>query len=172
MYVPIAGNKVNIGRQEFIQYGEVVCEGEPSKSLTLTESKWREFNAETKSIKPVSEKYLTEYLKVYSSHLSTLPVQNARDELVKIWGKPVQQQQHGEDSLSVWRKGGDSWFPNQVILVERNECLKMVLILPGVSAYMASFSEKLKINEGDFAALVTSGAVPAYFYRPQEVDCP
>lgn len=171
MYVPIAGNNVNIGRQEFIQYGEVVCEGEPSNAIKLTESQWREFNAETKSIKPVSEKYLTEYLKVYSSHLSTLPVQNARDELVKIWGKPVQQQQHGEDLLSVWRKGGDSWFPNQVILVERNECLKMVLILPGVSTFMASFSEKIKINEGDFAALVASGAVPAYFYRPGQDDC-
>jgi hypothetical protein len=34
MYVPIAGNNVNIGRQAFIQYGEVVCEGEPSKAIT------------------------------------------------------------------------------------------------------------------------------------------
>lgn len=170
MYVPVAGNNVNIGRQEFIQYGEVKCEGEPSTAIMLTESNWREFNSETKSIKPVSERWLTETLQLYVSHLSVLSGTNAVATLAKDWGKPQRQPGKNGEVLSVWTKGGDSWFPNQVILVERNDCLKMVLILPGMITYMASYSKKLEINEGGIAALVVGGAVPAYYWL-READC-
>lgn len=171
MYVPIAGNDVNIGKQEYIQYGEVICEG-VAMEVPFTQSPWQEFNRETNALKPVSETYLTELLKIYASHLSTLPAKNASAELTKIWGKPIQQEYLDGDLLSVWSKGGDSWFPNQVILVERDSCLKTVVILPGVSVYIASLSEKLKVGEQSFTAWVSSGAVPAYFYQSQAGFCP
>lgn len=170
MYVPIAGNDVNIGRQEYIQHGEVICEAAATE-VPLTQSPWQEFNRETNALKPVSETYLTELLKMYAAHLSTLPAKNASAELIRIWGKPVQQEYLDGDLLSVWSKGGDSWFPNQVILVEHDSCLKTVVILPGVSVYIASISEKLKVGAQGFSAWVASGAVPGYFYQSQAHPC-
>ncbi len=169
MYVPIAGNNVNIGRQEFIQYGEVVCEGEPSNAIVLTESKWREFNAETKTIKPVSERFLTETLQLYVSHLRDLPATNSVAALAKGWGKPQQQAGHNNELLSVWAKGGDSWFRNQVGLLEQNGCLTLVIVLPGVSSFMATLIEKSDLQNKNVEALITTGILPAYFYRP--VNC-
>src|SRR5690606_16916647 len=56
MYAPIAGNNVNLGRQEFIQYGQVACDDAISNTVTLTESKWKEFNQESRSTTPVSDR--------------------------------------------------------------------------------------------------------------------
>lgn len=170
MYVPIASNNVNIGRQEFIQYGEVVCEGEPSSTIVLTESTWREFNAETKSIKPVSDRWLTETLKLYVNHLSDLPVTNSVATLAKEWGKPQQQPVSNNELLSVWTKGGDSWFPNQIGLLERDNCLRLIIILPGVSSVMARVIDKSTLPAGSVEALITGGGLPAYFYRPS-INC-
>ncbi len=77
MYVPIAGNNVNLGRQEFIQYGQVACKGTASNTVMLTESKWKEFNQETHSITPVSDRWLTETLKLYVRHLPELPAKSS-----------------------------------------------------------------------------------------------
>lgn len=167
MYVPIAGNNVNLGRQEFIQYGEVVCGGEPSNAITFTETKWREFNAETNSIKPVSDRWLTETLQLYVSHLPDLPVTNSVAIIVKDWGKPQQQSGNNNELLSVWTKGGDSWFPNQIGLLEQENYLKLIIILPGVSALAASLVEKSSIEGKGLEYLITSGVLPAYFYRPK-----
>ncbi|HEY0893705.1 MAG TPA: hypothetical protein VGE32_11660 [Cellvibrio sp.] len=166
MYVPIAGNNVNIGRQEFIQYGEVVCEGEPSNAIVLTESKWREFNAETKSIKPVSDRWLTETLQLYVSHLADLPKANSVAALTKLWGKPRQQSGQNNELLSVWVKGGDSWFPNQIGLLEQDQQLKLIIVLPGVSGYLAGLIEKSSLQGKNLESLITTGILPAYFYRP------
>lgn len=165
MYVPISGNNVNIGRQEFIQYGEVVCDGEPSKSLTLTESKWREFNKETQSIKPVSERWLTETLQLYVNHLADLPTTNSVAALTKIWGKPRQQSGQNNEQLSVWVKGGDSWFPNQVGLLEQEQQLKLIIILPGVSGYLAGLIEKSSVQAETLESLIITGILPAYFNK-------
>jgi hypothetical protein len=170
MYVPIAGNNVNIGRQEFIQYGEVACEGEPSNAITLTESKWREFNAETKSIKPLSDRWLTETLQLYVSHLPDLPVNNSVATLAKDWGKPQQKPGNDNELLSIWTKGGDSWFPNQIGLLEQNNCLKLVIVLPGVSSFMATLIDKSKLQHKDLEELITMGILPAYFYRPANCE--
>ncbi|WP_331353139.1 hypothetical protein [Cellvibrio sp. UBA7671] len=166
MYVPIAGNNVNIGRQEFIQYGEVACDGEPSNAIVLTESKWREFNAETKSIKPVSDRWLTETLQLYVSHLADLPKANSVAALTKIWGKPRQQSGQNNELLSVWVKGGDSWFPNQIGLLEQDQQLKLIIVLPGVSGYLAGLIEKSSLQGKNLESLITTGILPAYFYRP------
>ena len=164
MYVPIAGNNVNIGRQEYIQYGEVICEGVATK-IPLTQSPWQEFNRETNAVKPVSEEFLTELLKISPSHLSTLPAKNASAELTKIWGKPIQQEHLGEDLLSVWEKGGDSWFPNQIGLLERNHCLKLIIILPGISSVITGPLENYFLNSSNIESLIINGVLPAYFYR-------
>ncbi|OZY86300.1 hypothetical protein CBP51_04540 [Cellvibrio mixtus] len=171
MYVPIAGNNVNIERQEFIQYGEVKCEGEPSIGIMLTESNWREFNSETKSIKPVSERWLTETLQLYVSHLSVLPGTNAVATLAKDWGKPQRQLGKNGEVLSVWTKGGDSWFPNQVGLLEYNNCLKLIIVLPGSSIVMASIVAESSLPVGNLELLIKNGGLSAYFYKPHPDNC-
>ncbi|WP_039914189.1 hypothetical protein [Cellvibrio mixtus] len=170
MYVPIAGNNVNLGRQEFIQYGQVVCNGSASNTVMLTESKWKEFNQETRSVTPVSERWLTETLKVHVSHLPVLPVANPTFALEKDWGKPMKRDHRGADTLSIWVKGGDSWYPNYIGLIERNGCLHLVMILPGISAVMMEGFEKLAEQNKGLENLIAGGAIPAYFY-PSPAGC-
>lgn len=169
MYVPIAGNNVNLGRQEFIQYGEVACEGEPSNTIALTESKWREFNAETKSVKPVSDRWLTEALRLYVGHLPNLPVTQSASVLEKEWGKPWKQDYRGAEKLSIWMKGGDAWYQNYIGLIERDGCLHLVMVLPGLSGVMAVIADKANLPNKSLESLIATGAVPAYFYKP--VNC-
>lgn len=165
MHVPIAGNNVNIGREEFIKSGEIRCSGDVASEVILTESQWREFNKETKAIKPVSGRWLSEALKLPSSHLTKLPTLEATQALTNIWGKPMKTQETGAKSVSIWQKGGDSWLRNQVALIEQDNCLKMVAIIPGVSAYMMG-QYMTKDNVGEIISqLVTSGALPTYFYE-------
>lgn len=172
MYMPISGNNVNLGRQEFIQYGDVVCNGVGANTVTMTEGKWKEFNQATRSVTTVSDRWLTETLKLYVSHLTTLPKSNSVAALEKDWGKPLKQDHRGTDRLSVWVKGGDSWYPNYVGLIERNGCLKLVLLLPGTSAIMAGVLDKLSGSTQSFEQLVISGKVPAYFYPSTETCNP
>lgn len=165
MYVPIAGNNVNLGRQEFIQSGEVKCNGNTATEVTLIDSRWREFNKETQAIKPVSERWLTEVLKLYVAHLPKLPAQGAVEQLTEAWGKPTETHTANSGSVSIWQKGGDSWFPNQVALIEREGCLRTVVLIPGVSAFIMG-QYKGKDNMGELIdQLVTSGAIPTYFYK-------
>ena len=166
MYVPISGNNVNIGRQEFVQYGEVVCEGEASNAITLTESKWREFNAETKAVKPVSDRWLTETLRLYVGHLPNLPVTQSATVLETEWGKPWKQDYRGADKLSIWMKGGDAWYQNYIGLIERDGCLHLVMVLPGLSGVMTVIADKANLPNKNLERLIATGAVPAYFYKP------
>jgi hypothetical protein len=164
MYVPIAGNNVNIGRQEFIQYGQVVCTGAASGSVELTQSKWKEFSPVTRSVAPVSDRWLTETLRLYVGHLPDLPVTHPGEALEKIWGKPWKRDRRGSDALSIWMKGGDSWFPNYVGVIERNDCLHLALVLPGTSAAMMGVFKNTAPENINFEHLLTSGKMPAYFY--------
>lgn len=165
MYVPIAGNNVNLGRQEFIQRGEVKCSDDTAKKITLTESRWREFNKEIQTITPISERWLTEVLKLHVANLTKLPAQGATDHLTKTWGKPTEIYNTDIDTVSVWRKGGDSWFPNQVALVEREGCLRTVVLIPGVSAFIIGQYKGKDNIAGFIDQLITSGSIPTYFYK-------
>lgn len=168
MYVPIAGNNVNIGRQEFIQHGEVVCEGRASNSVTLTDSKWKTFNPATRSVVPVSDRWLSETLKLYVGHLSTLPVMNSVAVVTKDWGKPWKQDARGADTLSIWRESGDAWYVNYIGLIERKGCLRLVMLLPGASAFMPYAFDRSETAKSNVERLIFSGEIPAYFYKPQE----
>ena len=167
MYVPISGNNVNIGRQEFIQRGEVVCKGEVSSEIPLTNSLWKEFNKETGAVKPVGKDWIFEVLKVSTMPLINLPSVGASQALAKTWGKPRQQENMGDEVVSVWVKGGDSWFPNQVMLLEEGDCLKLIVILPGTSAYMLGSLQKQLGGSGGLMHLIIQGVIPAYFYKPE-----
>lgn len=166
MYVPIAGNNVYLGRQEFIQYGQVACHGVVSNAVTLTESKWKEFNQESRSATPVSDRWLTETLKLHVNHLLELPAKNSDAVLERDWGKPRQQLEKNNEIISVWVKGGDSWFPNQVALLERDGCLKLIVILPGVTSVWMNAVEGSPFREKDLESLITLGVLPAYFHYP------
>lgn len=165
MYVPISGNNVNIGRQEFIQRGEIVCQGEVSPDMPLTNSVWKEFNKETKALKPVSKDWIFNVLKISTIPLVNLPSVGASQALEKAWGKPRQQENIVDEVVSVWVKGGDSWFPNQVMLLEEGDCLKLVVILPGTSAYILGSLQKQLGGSGELMHLITQGVIPAYFYK-------
>ncbi len=161
MYVPIAGNNVNLGRQEFIQYGLVICNGSASNTVSLTEGKWKEFNAQTRSVTPVSDRWMTETLKLYVGHLPKLPIINSIAVLEKDWGKPLKQDHQGADTISIWMKGGDSWYPNYIGLIERNGCLNLVMAL-----MMGVFQKSAGENKS-FEQLLLTRTMPAYFYQPQ-----
>lgn len=77
MYVPIAGNNVNLGRQDFIQCGQVACNDSASSTVKLTHGKWKEFNRETRSVSPVSDRWLTETLHLCIGHLPELPARKS-----------------------------------------------------------------------------------------------
>ncbi len=170
MYVPIAGNNVNLGRQEFIQYGQVACHGVVSNAVTLTESKWKEFNQESRSATPVSDRWLTETLKLHVNHLLELPAKNSVAVLERDWGKPRQQLEKNNEIISVWMKGGDSWFPNQVALLERDGCLKIVAVIPGATNAWMNIIDKSLLQEKNLESLMVTGSLPAYFFR-STVDC-
>ncbi|MDO8344102.1 MAG: hypothetical protein Q7T48_12945, partial [Cellvibrio sp.] len=135
--------------------------------LRLPKAKWREFNAETKSIKPVSDRWLTETLQLYVSHLRDLPATHSVATIAKEWGKPQQQSGNNNELLSVWTKGGDSWFRSQIGLLEQNGCLKLVIVFPGVSSFIATLIEKSNLQNKNLEALITTGILTAYFYRPE-----
>ena len=163
MYVPISGNNVNLGRQEFIQYGQVICNGNASNLVAFTDSKWKEFNTETKLVTPVSDLWITATLKMYVGHLSELPFSNSTAALEKVWGKPLKQAHRGPDRVSTWMKSGDSWFQNYIGIIERNDCLNLVMVLPGISALtMVINSVPGEIESVE--KMLTTGAGPAYFY--------
>lgn len=118
----------------------------------------------------MSDRWLTETLQLYVSHLRDLPATNSVATIAKEWGKPQQQPGSNNELLSVWTKGGDSWFRNQIGLLEQNGCLKLVIVLPGVSSFIATLIEKSDSQNKILEALITTGILPAYFYR--RVNCP
>ncbi len=169
MYVPIAGNNVNIGRQEFIQYGQVACDGAAANAVELTESKWKEFGPVAHAVAPVSDRWIRETLQLPVGHLTELPATQSIAALETLWGKPWRRDQRGDDVIGIWMKGGDSWFPNYVGVIERKGCLHMTLVLPGTSAVMMGVFDKALSEHTNFEQLLTSGKVPAYFYGSKQV---
>jgi hypothetical protein len=169
MYVPIAGNNVNIGRQEFIQYGQVACDGAAANAVELTESKWKEFGPVARAVAPVSDRWIRETLQLPVGHLTELPARHSIAAFEAVWGKPWRRDQRGDDVIGIWMKGGDSWFPNYVGVIERKGCLHLTLVLPGTSAVMMGAFDKVVSEHTNFEQLLTSGKVPAYFYRSKQV---
>jgi hypothetical protein len=164
LYVPIAGGRTNVGRMEFIQNGEIICNGHPSKDIVISESSWREFNKETQALKPVSSSWLERTLKLRVSRLSHLPSKRAVEKITSYWGDPVGQHSIGSENISYWWRGGDSWAPNQVVLIEQDDYLKMVIIIPGVVAHLLG---SYATEDGTaLSEMVISGSIPAYYYRP------
>ncbi|ARU27544.1 hypothetical protein [Cellvibrio sp. PSBB006] len=162
--VPVMGNNVNLARQEFIQQGEVICEFQASAVVTITQSKWAEYNREAKAVRPVSDTFLRHKLKMHVSHLASLPSNNAQQTLIGLWGKPSIQMDDNATRISVWARG-QGWFPNQILLDEQGGCLTSITIFPGVSAYLLDSLKRSSTSLSEIKSMVVSGALPAYFYQ-------
>lgn len=162
--VPVMGNNVNLARQEFIQQGELICKFQASTVVTIIQSKWAEYNREAKAVRPVSDIFLRHKLKMHVSHLALLPVNNAQQALISLWGNPSIQMNSNAASISIWARG-QGWFPNQILLDEQGGCLTSITIFPGVSAYILDSLKRSNTSLSEIKSMIVSGTLPAYFYQ-------
>lgn len=165
LYTPIAGREVNIGQTKYIRRGEVICNSDVSSTIHISESQWREFNRETKTTKPVSARWLSAILGFDVEYLERLSPITTVAVLAHDWGAPVNTLKNNYEKLMSWFNGSNNRLLSQVALLESNECLAMVLILPGVTADVLGQYINQETIQADVVDLLTSGLLPAYSYR-------
>lgn len=159
---PVAGQMMDIATEEYIHYGEIGCPTEPAQIVELTHSPWREFNHQTNAIKPVSIRFIAETFTIpinYLGPLDELPAKGAHEVLVKRYGKSMQQENINNQQVLLWSLGGNSWFPNNLVVSFHQESVRRVMILP--PSILINVMSELAKKSGATSESLT----PGYFIR-------
>jgi hypothetical protein len=165
LYTPIMGQNVNIGRQKFQHVGEAVCKENTETAVQMSRSSWREYNVKVKALRPVSDAYIVDVLNiswVMFGWIEALPTKNATAAFQKKWNKPIQQETLDGEMITTWEIGENTWFQNQLVFVEKEECLKTIMIVSASLLLMKKQLGNLKLTED----LMQQGHPGIYFYRP------